>query len=119
MSFGHVRLLRSDANEITVEYIVESTDLNEGHRWEEIGRILIDRVGARYVFYPGEIYRLEKILPPEIFGLEEEKKIEILKLRYHDFGWGAISQRIHHWATTFIERKSFPFQHPESFFRDS
>ena len=116
MSFAHVRLNKIKQNEFLVEYIVESFDFNNESEWEEIGKLEINIIAKSYDFWPAKIWSSLQIIPPPIYGLDETKREQIIKSKYRDYGWGAWSMLIHHWAVSFIKQDSFPEYHPSSFF---
>lgn len=116
MSFVHVRLTQEKQDDSIVEYLVESFDFNEQREWEKIGTILINKQTKSYEFEPSDVWKDYKIIPPSIFGIEESEREKIIKSEYHNYGWGAWSMLIHHWASSFIKSGSFPKYHPSSFF---
>ncbi|MFB2834204.1 hypothetical protein [Floridanema evergladense] len=116
MTFVHVRLTQEKQDDLIVEYLVESFDFNQQKEWEKIGKILINKQTKSYEFEPSDIWNAHKIIPPSIFDIEEPTREKIIKSQYNDYGWGAWSMLIHHWASSFIKRGSFPQHHPSSLF---
>ncbi|MCL6581745.1 MAG: hypothetical protein K6U08_09065 [Firmicutes bacterium] len=116
MSFAHVRLTKVSEDNWTVEYLVESFDFNPQGEWQEVGRLRIDKEASRYTFDAGGPWQGAKVLPPAIFGLAEMQRRALIEAEYGEYGWGARSMRIHHWATMFLKERRFPQNHPEAFF---
>lgn len=116
MSFAHLRLNKIEQDNFLVEYLVESFDFNEEKEWEKVGKLAIDTAAKNYEFQPAKIWSDRPIIPPEVFGLDETERKQIIESKYQDYGWGAWSMLIHHWAVSFIQKESFPEYHPLSFF---
>jgi hypothetical protein len=102
-----------------VEYLVETLDFGSGENWEPIGTLKIGRGKADYIFEMSATAQHHKVLPPEIYGLEEGERKKLIDTRYREFGWGAWSMRIHQWAVRFIKEKSFPETYPEIYAKRS
>lgn len=116
MSFAHLRLNKIKEDKSQVEYLVESFDFNEEKEWEKVGKLLINTAAKNYEFKPAKIWSDRPIIPPEVFGLDETERKQVIESKYRDYGWGAWSMLIHHWAVSFIQKESFPEYHPLSFF---
>ena len=124
MSFAHLRLNKIERDNYLIEYLVESFDFNEEKEWEEVGKLVMNTATKSYEFQPAKIWsdvasatlRERPIIPPEVFGLDETERKQVIESQYQDYGWGAWSMLIHHWAVSFIEKESFPEYHPLSFF---
>jgi hypothetical protein len=116
MSYAHVRLRQIEKKQNHLEYQVESFDFNQQKEWEKIGKLSIDLTNNNYQFYPEPVWKSQKILPPSVFGLEPTEREQVIQSCYPDYGGGAWSMQIHHWATSFLKRRSFPQYHPSTFF---
>ncbi|WP_449416448.1 hypothetical protein [Phormidium nigroviride] len=115
MSFAHLRLSQITQDDYLIKYLVESFDFNPEKNWQPVGTLIINKKDKIYDFQPGLIWQENQILPPFIYGLNEDKKNQIMSA-YQGYGGGAWAMQIHHWATVFIKRKSFPLYHPLTFF---
>ena len=113
MSLAHVRMTKVNDSGANVEYAVETFDFSGTGNWEPIGTLKIRMGKANYDFEMSETARLHKVLPPEIYGLDERERENMINTQYKEFGWGAWSMRIHQWAVRFINEKSFPEKYPE------
>ena len=116
MSFAHLRINRIEQDKSLVEYLVESFDFNEEKEWEKVGKLVMNTAAKNYEFIPAKIWSDRPIIPPEVFGLDETERKQVIESKYRDYGWGAWSMLIHHWAVSFIQKESFPEYHPLSFF---
>jgi hypothetical protein len=112
MSLTHIRLNRiPDTNEI-VSYRVESPDFNDQREWEDLGILNISRTMKNYKFIESNLAKESKLIPPMIYGLTLEKRNQLLNVKYSNYGWGAWSMCIHHWAVSFIRDNNYPDQYP-------
>ncbi len=118
MTFVHVRLTQLKHDDTLVKYLVESFDFNEQRQWEALGYLLLNKQTKLYDFQPSTVWESHKIIPPSLYDLDEAERERLIELKYQDYGWGAWSMLVHHWATLFIKRESFPEYHPLSFFPD-
>ena len=119
MSYAHVRLIQKKRNQNYLEYQVESFDFNQQKEWEKIGKLLINLPTNNYQFYPEPVWESQKILPPSVFGLEQTEREQVIQSCYREYGGGAWSMQIHHWATSFLKHRSFPQYHPLTFFPET
>ena len=118
MSYAHVRLIQITKKQDQIEYQVESFDFNQQKEWEKIGQLLINLTNNNYQFYPESVWKSQKILPPSVFELEQIEREQVIQACYPDYGGGAWSMQIHHWATSFLKHRSFPQYHPLTFFSE-
>ncbi|MDY6805344.1 MAG: hypothetical protein SXA11_16255 [Cyanobacteriota bacterium] len=116
MSFAHLRINKLEQDNFIVEYLVESFDFNEEKEWEKVGKLVINTAAKNYEFQAAKIWIDRPIIPPEVFRLDETERQQVIQSQYRDYGWGAWSILIHHWAVSFIQKESFPEYHPLSFF---
>ncbi len=115
MSFAHLRLSQIAQDDYLIKYLVESFDFNPDQNWQSVATLIINKEAQTYDFQPGLIWQENHLLPPFIYGLNEEQKTHIMSA-YQGYGGGAWAMQIHHWATVFIKRRSFPLYHPLNFF---
>ena len=119
MSLAHVRMTKVNDSEASVEYLVETLDFGSTGNWEPIGNLRVDKAKARYTFEMSATARHQKVLPPEIYELDERARADLINSTYKEFGWGAWSMRIHQWAVRFIKENSFPETYPEIYAKSS
>lgn len=112
MSLIHIRLNRIFNNDETVSYRVESFDFSSSKRWEELGLLHISKVRKTYRFVASQLAESNKLIPPELYLLSEEEKQRELDEKYSDYGCGAWSICINHWANTLIKSNKFPEKYP-------
>ena len=94
MSFAHLRLNKIEQDKSQVEYLVESFDFNEEKEWEKVGKLAINTAAKNYEFQPAKIWSDRSIIPPEVFGLDETERKQVIESEYRDYGWGVICQKI-------------------------
>lgn len=112
MSLTHIRLNRIFDNNESVSYKVESTDFTNDNTWSELGILHISKIMKKYEFLESGLAKKNKLIPPELYELPSLKKEQLLRNKYSNYGWGAWSMCIHHWATTLIKNGDYPDQYP-------
>jgi len=112
MSLTHIRLSRILDDNDNVSYKVESTDFTDDDAWFELGILHISKTAKKYQFVGSQLAKENKLIPPELYGLSPSKKQQLLHDKYSNYGWGAWSMCIHHWATTLIRDSDYPNQYP-------
>lgn len=112
MSLTHIRLNRIFNNDEIVVYQVESLDFSAKKNWAELGTLKILKTKKKYEFTNSQIAEDNKLIPPELYRLSEKERQEKLNNEYKEYGLGAWSICINHWANSFIENNNYPDKYP-------
>jgi hypothetical protein len=119
MSLAHIRFIQHpQSNSDAIEYRVESPDFNSMREWEKVGDLKIDCQNKKYIFIASDIWLKNKVVPPEIFSLNEPEREKIIEEKFQAYGFGAWSGIIHHYASGFIAENKFPEHYPPVFFKN-
>ena len=113
MSLTHIRLNRISNNNDNAYYKVESTDFTNDNKWCNLGMLHISKTMKKYKFIESQLAKENKLIPPELYGFATSKKQQFLQDKYLNYGWGAWSMCIHHWATILIQSNHYPEQYPK------
>lgn len=108
MSFCHVRcVLQSKLNAIA-SYSVQSVDFHQDRKWHEIGTLRLNKTAQSYIFEQADILASINFLPPHFYALDEFDRSSLLETEFKDYGWGAWSMTIHHYAQLLMDQSDFP-----------
>lgn len=118
MSLAHVRLIQIVNTNALVKYRAETFDFSSEGDWETMGILKIDKSRKKYSFQLSKLAIENKVIPPEIFEITEEKRKNFIGEKYKDHGWGSWSICINHWANLFINDNNYPTNFPKHFFLD-
>lgn len=113
MSLVHMKMKCIHIDAQTVEYSIESCDFNDDMNWEKLCIVEIDLGNNSYRHRFVGRFNEEKIIPPYIYGLNEDEQAKQIETRYAGFGYGAWSMRINNWITQFIHERVFPEEYPK------
>ena len=118
MSVFHARIRKISQTSVEVRYHVESFDFNPGRTWMPIATLVLHKDSESYSFQPGEAWTENKLLPPEFYSKDKQTQDAEFETVWgpKGYGLGAYAMTVHHYATTFLQNKSFPDTYPEVFF---
>ena len=92
----------------TVIYVAESPDFNQDGRWEAVAEIIVDKVARSYEFRCVGAWEGEKVVPPEVYGLDEPAQEEQLRTTFFGFGYGAWTAKIQRWLNEAMSIDEYP-----------
>ena len=112
MSLVHLRLSQIINNDEFASYKIESTDFSAQKEWEELGSLNISKINKNYNFIATQLAKDNKLIHPELYKLSKELRQSELDDKFSDYGWGAWSMCIHHWAHILIINNHYPKYYP-------
>lgn len=107
MSFAHIRLKKISEDRDNITYAALSPDFNDLSEWQEVARVAIDRAGGTHEFLPINAWAHLKVVPPYVYGLNEDERRKILSSEFIDYRCGAWTGRI--WSLIYRMQASNSF----------
>jgi hypothetical protein len=109
-----MRLKQTFINKELVKYKVETSDFSQAGSWDNLGTLQISKSSSSYQFTPSQLAIYNKLIPPELYGLSSKERQNKLDNKYSEYGLGAWSICIHHWASSLISNKKYPTEYPNT-----
>jgi hypothetical protein len=83
--FAHVCLRKENVSSESAEYAVESFDFNADQCWGKIGLLALKPKTNEYRFTPSDAWADKKIVPPELYGLNDAEQQQHLASSYKGY----------------------------------
>ena len=108
MSRVHLSFINIERTDNVVHYRVMTPDFNDAGTLEEIGRIVIDRVGQKYDFTPSNIWTNYRFIPPWFYGLGADEQQQLLATKFRGYEAGGWTASIHRRVCEMIKDDRYP-----------
>jgi hypothetical protein len=108
MSYSHIKLKKIYEDTKLVKYQIASMDFNTDHVWQKFGVIEIDKISGTYTHKDNELWEWNKIYPIDFEEVPIEKRRELAKGKYKDYGSGRWTMNVFNFIKNSLETNYFP-----------
>jgi len=112
MSLPHITLVRWHGTGAGVQYGVECRDFNPDGRWEVVGHLVLMPEVQIYRFHPTAVWRKKHVLPPHLYGLEQQERVGEIRCVYRGHRFGAWAEAVHQCAIALMRERRYPERLP-------